>query len=186
MEMHLSLLWLHGPNSSMPHATPTNKKIEFGDVVLIDMGCRYQGYCSDMTRTIFMDEISEEMKKAYNAVLENQDLMFRHIGDGENITVTCKTIEANLEKEGYGLIHAMGHGVGLESHEKPFLSTKKDIILKENMIITNEPGVYMPGEFGIRIEDTVLVGKIRQHRPNQIHKRHYSYMKRTVENGKFM
>ena len=148
-----------GPNSSMPHAVPTDRKIQSGDPILIDMGCKYQGYCSDMTRTIFIDTISDKIKRAYDLVLNNQELILKNIKDETNLKNACKTVEENFDENGYGLIHNIGHGVGLSLHEQPYLSTTKDVLLKENMVLTDEPGIYVPGEFGIRIEDTVLVTK---------------------------
>lgn len=148
-----------GPNSSMPHALPTNRKIMSGDAILIDMGCKFEGYCSDMTRTVFMDSISDKMKTAYELVLDNQKTVLTKLRDGENIKETCNTVKDIFDQNGYDLIHSIGHGVGLGLHEKPYLSTTKDVILKENMVLTNEPGIYVPGEFGIRIEDTILVEK---------------------------
>lgn len=148
-----------GPNSSKPHAVPTSRRIKSGDVILIDMGCKYNGYCSDMTRTIFVDEIKEEVKKIYELVLKNQKQTITEMRDG----MVCKNISRmvinDFELNNYSLIHGLGHGVGLDIHELPVLGSKSEVILKPNMIITNEPGIYMPGEFGIRIEDTVIVGK---------------------------
>lgn len=148
-----------GVNSSMPHAIPTDKKIESGDVITIDMGCKYEGYCSDMTRTIFMDSISEEVKSVYDLVLKNQLSTIDEYIDGGNIKIISKLVENNFEFNKYMLIHALGHGVGLDIHESPSINSNSSQILKENMVITDEPGIYLPGKFGIRIEDTVLITK---------------------------
>lgn len=148
-----------GSNSSMPHAIPTDKQIEFGDVITIDMGCKYKGYCSDMTRTIFVGEIKEEVKTIYNLVLKNQKQTLKEMREGivcKNIT---KMVVNDFEINGYDLIHGLGHSLGLEIHEIPNLGTKSEVILKPNMIITDEPGIYIAGKFGIRIEDTVIIGK---------------------------
>ena len=123
-----------GENSSKPHAVPTDRKIQEKDIITIDMGCKIDGYCSDMTRTFFVGEIPEEMKKVYDLVLKNR-------------------------LNNYDLIHALGHGVGLDIHESPIISTRSENILKENMVVTDEPGIYIAGQFGIRIEDTVLITK---------------------------
>ena len=148
-----------GPNSSMPHAVPTERKIEFGDVITIDMGCKYNGYCSDMTRTIFVGEVSEEVKNVYNLVLKNQIQTLGEMKEGPVCKNIAKMVVNDFEMNGYNLIHGLGHSLGLEIHEIPNLGTKSEVILKSNMIITDEPGIYLPGRFGIRIEDTVIVGK---------------------------
>ena len=148
-----------GINSSMPHAIPTDKKIEDGDPITIDMGCRYKGYCSDMTRTIFIGNITPQQKNIYNIVLENQKRVLNDIREGASIKSLSRGVESNFNIEGHSLIHGLGHGVGLEIHEAPAINIKNDALLKENMVITDEPGIYIPGNFGIRIEDTILVTK---------------------------
>lgn len=148
-----------GENTSKPHAIPTNRKIEKQDIVLIDMGCKVKGYCSDMTRTIFIGEPTEEQLKIYNLVLKNQKQVLDDIQEGKNIKNLSRRLENDFAEYGYDMIHSLGHGVGLEIHEKPFVNSKNDNSLKENMVITDEPGIYLPGNFGIRIEDTVLVKK---------------------------
>lgn len=148
-----------GSNSSKPHAVPTDRKIENGDVITIDMGCKYNGYCSDMTRTIFVGEISEEVKKVYNLVLKNQMQTIKEMHEGTICKNLAKMVINDFEINGYDLIHGLGHSVGLEIHEIPTLGSKSEAILKPNMIITDEPGIYIAGHFGIRIEDTVIVGK---------------------------
>lgn len=148
-----------GPNSSKPHAVPTDRKIENGDVITIDMGCKYNGYCSDMTRTIFVGEVSDEVKKVYNLVLKNQVQTIKEMHEGTICKNLAKMVINDFEINGYDLIHGLGHSVGLEIHEIPTLGSKSEAILKPNMIITDEPGIYIAGHFGIRIEDTVIVGK---------------------------
>ena len=148
-----------GKNSSKPHAHPTDKKIDLGDVITLDFGCKYEGYCSDMTRTIFVGYIPEEVKKVYDLVLKNQLQTKKELKDGANIKTISKMVENDFKLNGYDFIHALGHGVGLDIHEIPVISSRNDKSLKENMVITNEPGIYIPGKFGVRIEDTVLVGK---------------------------
>ena len=147
-----------GENSSMPHAIPTERKIQSNDIILMDFGCKYNGYCSDMTRTIFVEGITEVEKNIYNLVLENQEKVLKEIKEDANARVLTLMVESDLKVKNYTLDHSLGHGVGLEIHEIPFIG-KKDYLLKENMVITNEPGVYIPGIFGVRIEDTVLVEK---------------------------
>ncbi len=147
-----------GSNSSMPHAIPTDRKIEAGDPITIDFGCKYKGYCSDMTRTIFVEYVPEGIKPIYNLVLKNQQLTLDAIQENANARILTMMVESDFKVNGYMLDHSLGHGVGLDIHEKPFIG-KKDFLLKENMIVTDEPGIYLPGKFGVRIEDTVLVTK---------------------------
>lgn len=149
-----------GPNSSMPHAVPTDRKIKSGDIITIDFGCKYKGYCSDMTRTIFVDCVQDYIKPIYELVLKNQKLTLKEYYDGANIRVLSKMVENDFKLNNFNLVHALGHGVGLDVHEIPILSSKKgDFFLRENMVITNEPGIYLSSKFGVRIEDTVLITK---------------------------
>lgn len=148
-----------GINSSMPHAVPTDKKIESGDIITIDMGCKVNGYCSDMTRTIFVDFVQEYIKDVYDLVLKNQLNILKEMREGANTKTLFKMVESDFNLYNYSLIHALGHGVGMEVHENPIIGSKKEYFLKNNMIMTNEPGIYLPGKFGIRMEDTVLITK---------------------------
>ena len=148
-----------GINSSMTHAVPTDKKIESGDVITIDFGCKYKGYCSDMTRTIFVDFVQEYIKPVYELVLKNQLLTLRELRDGVISKNVSKMVESDFNVNNFELIHGLGHSLGLEIHEMPYLSSRSEQIIKENMVITDEPGIYLPGRFGVRIEDTVLITK---------------------------
>ena len=148
-----------GPNSSMPHAVPTDRKIEDGDPITIDMGCKYKGYCSDMTRTVFAGHIPQYMKPVYDLVLKNQLRVQEELKEGANIKLIAKSVESEFKLNGANMVHSLGHGVGLDIHEFPFMSTKHDFILRENMVVTDEPGIYIPTRFGVRIEDTVLITK---------------------------
>jgi Xaa-Pro aminopeptidase len=148
-----------GENSSKPHAVPTDRKINTNDIITIDMGCKINGYCSDMTRTIFVGSITPEQKQIYELVLANQKKALDEIREGANIKTISKSVESDFNVNGQTLIHSLGHGVGLDIHEAPAINIKNDSLLKENMIITDEPGIYIAGNFGIRIEDTVLVTK---------------------------
>ena len=148
-----------GPNSSMPHAQVTDRIIEKGDFVTMDFGCVYKGYCSDMTRTVAVGTPTDEMRKVYQTVL---DANLRAM-DGIRAGVKCSDIDAlardYIKSMGYGEYfgHGLGHSVGLFIHEEPRFSPKCDTITKENMVITDEPGIYLPGKFGVRIEDLVVV-----------------------------
>lgn len=148
-----------GENTSKPHAVPTDREIKEKDIITIDMGCKVDGYCSDMTRTIFVGEPTEQMKKIYDLVLKNQEIALQEYKDGANARQITKMIESDFKINDFNLIHALGHGVGLEIHEAPFINSKNEAVLKENMVVTDEPGIYLPGKFGIRIEDTVQITK---------------------------
>lgn len=150
-----------GPNSSMPHAQVTDRVVQNSDFVTMDFGCVYKGYCSDMTRTVAVGTPTDEMKKVYQIVL---DANLRAM-DGIKAGVKCGDIDAlargYISDKGYGdyFGHGLGHSVGLQIHEEPRFSPKCDVITEENMVITDEPGIYLPGKFGVRIEDLVVVRK---------------------------
>lgn len=148
-----------GQNSSKPHAKTTDKKIEEGDPITIDFGCKYKGYCSDMTRTIFAGYVPEKVKSVYELVLKNQLQTLNDMKEGASIRILARNVDNDFKLNGYSLVHSLGHGVGLEIHEQPFISSRNDNTLKANMVVTNEPGIYLPGNFGVRIEDTVLITK---------------------------
>ena len=148
-----------GENTSKPHAVPTNRKIQEKDIITIDMGCKIKGYCSDMTRTIFVGEIAEEVKPIYDLVLKNQIQTIQEMKDGASTRLLSKMVENDFKFHGYDLIHSLGHGVGMEIHEAPYVSYRSEAQLKENMVVTDEPGIYIPGKFGVRIEDTVQITK---------------------------
>lgn len=148
-----------GENSSKPHAIPTNREFKEQDIILIDIGCKINGYCSDMTRTFFIGEPTEVQRKVYDLVKKNHDQSIHEVRDGINAKMLARNVENDFNLNNCSLIHSLGHGVGLEIHEKPIMSPRVDFILRENMIITIEPGIYLPGKFGVRIEDTILVGK---------------------------
>ena len=147
-----------GPNSSMPHGVAGERKIQEGDFITMDFGVLYNGYCSDMTRTVAVGFATEEMKKVYNTVLEAQlaGLAISKAG------VPCKDIDGAarkvIEEAGYGpqFSHSYGHGVGLEIHEAPGLSFKSELDVPENAVCSAEPGIYLAGKFGVRIEDCII------------------------------
>lgn len=148
-----------GPNSSMPHAIPSDRKIQKGDLVTIDMGCIYNGYCSDMTRTIGIGTISDEKVRVYNIVLEAQLKALESI----RVNVSCSQIDKiardTIANYGYGdcFGHGLGHSVGLFIHEEPRFSSKSKDVTQVNNVITVEPGIYISGKFGVRIEDLIVV-----------------------------
>ncbi len=138
---------------------PTDRKIKSTDIITIDMGCKVNGYCSDMTRTFFVGDVPEEIKPVYDLVLKNQMQVLEEYKDGASTRNLAKMVENDFKLNGYDLVHSLGHGVGLDIHEAPYISYNSDAQLKENMIVTNEPGIYIPGKFGVRIEDTIQITK---------------------------
>ena len=148
-----------GENSSKPHAVPTDRRVQENDVITIDMGCKINGYCSDMTRTIFVGKVPDEVKPVYDLVLKNQEQVLQDMKDNANTKQISKMVDNDFRLNNYDLIHALGHGVGLDIHEGPVLSINSESVLRENMVVTDEPGIYVAGQFGVRIEDTVLITK---------------------------
>ena len=154
-----------GANSAVPHHETGNKKLTKNMPVLMDFGCIYRGYCSDMTRTLwFGDTPSEKFLSAYEAVYD------AHMNASENIVQGMNGGEADalardiLNNRGYGeyFTHSLGHGIGVNIHEEPRLAPKQECVLVNGMVFSNEPGVYFDGKFGIRIEDSVYMqdGKV--------------------------
>ncbi|HIR92972.1 MAG TPA: aminopeptidase P family protein [Candidatus Egerieimonas intestinavium] len=148
-----------GLHSSMPHAVPTEKKLEPGDFVTMDFGCRYQGYCSDMTRTVVIGKASQEQKKIYQTVLEAQRLALDQLSAGKTGRQVDAVARGHIAEAGYGKYfgHGLGHSLGLFIHEEPRLSPGDDTLLLPGMVETVEPGIYVPGFGGVRIEDLALV-----------------------------
>jgi len=136
-----------------------NRRIEKKDIIQLDFGCKVNGYCSDFSRVIFIGDVTEEEKKAYHFVLKEQNFIMNQLKDEISIKGILKEAENHYSEENYALLHSFGHGLGLNIHEDPVLSMRYETKLKKNMLVTVEPGVYIPGEFGIRIEDTVLINK---------------------------
>jgi len=165
---------LAGARTSMPHGIPSEKVIEHGDFVTIDFGALYKGYRSDMTRTFVMGEATEEQVRLYNSVLESQIKGVATVKAGITGKEPDDRVKEILERDAY-YEHAgkgLGHGIGLNLHEPPFLSQICTNELQENCIITIEPGVYIPGFGGVRVEDTVVVTKdgceIITHTPKEL------------------
>jgi len=150
-----------GANSSMPHAKVTDKRIEMGEFVTMDFGCIYEGYCSDMTRTVAVGNPTEEMKKVYQIVLDANLRAMEQIAEGKACNYIDSLARDYIKEQGYGAYfgHGLGHGVGLDIHEEPRFSPKCSVALEKHMVITVEPGIYLPGKFGVRIEDLVVVKK---------------------------
>jgi len=148
-----------GLRSAMPHGVASNKEIEEGDMITIDFGCYYKGYVSDMTRTFAVGDPSDELKKIYNIVFEAN----KRVTEAAKAGMTGVEVDAiardYITEQGYGEAfgHTTGHGIGLEIHEGPALSYRNEKELVENNVITNEPGIYIPGLGGVRIEDDLVV-----------------------------
>jgi Xaa-Pro aminopeptidase len=148
-----------GPNGALPHAEPGKREIGAGELVVFDMGAKLDGYCSDGTRTFATGEPGERGRQVYETVLEAQAAALGALAagvEGEAVdTAARKVIDAAGHAERFG--HGLGHGVGLEVHEGPRLSQRSDDTLAPNEVVTVEPGIYLPGELGVRIEDLVVV-----------------------------
>ena len=152
---------ISGKKTSLPHGVPSDKKIENGDFVTMDFGALYDGYCSDMTRTIVVGRASEEQRKVYEVVKDAQARGLEAIFEGAESSKADFAARYIIDNAGYGKYfgHSLGHGVGLLIHELPNLSPRSSFVLKENMIVTCEPGIYIPDFGGVRIEDMVCVKK---------------------------
>lgn len=156
-----------GSNASVPHHETGERKLVFGDEILIDFGCRVNGYCSDITRTFLFgdDKKHEDFKKAYDAVLSAHELVKEKLVGGMTGKQADAIARDLLSERGYGKLftHSLGHGIGLNVHEFPYISPKSEQTLLDNMVFSDEPGVYEAGKFGIRIEDTVTIenGKVK-------------------------
>ena len=148
-----------GPNTSLPHAVPTDRKVEEKDIIQFDFGCKVNGYCSDFSRAIFLGNPTSEMVETYEFVLKEYRKIVSGLSEEADVKSLIKECEQDYKDKKYDLLHSFGHGLGLDIHEDPILSSKGELKLKNNMLVTVEPGVYFPGKFGIRIEDTILINK---------------------------
>jgi Xaa-Pro aminopeptidase len=151
-----------GPTSALPHAQPTERKLRGGDLVVIDWGGECEGYNSDMTRTLLLDGRSiSKQKELYYKVFEAQKRAINKVKPGVKAAEIDEAARSYITKAGYDEFfgHGTGHGVGLAVHEKPVVSWQSKEVIKENMVFTVEPGIYLPGFGGVRIEDMVVVKK---------------------------
>ena len=148
-----------GVNTVKPHGEPSDKVIEEGDFITIDMGGSVEGYCGDMTRTVALGGVSEEQAVVYETVLTAQLAGLEALGPGVKCFDVDKICRDIITDAGYGeyFVHGTGHGVGREVHESPTLNTKSNEVLEENMPVTVEPGIYIPDKFGVRIEDLAII-----------------------------
>lgn len=148
-----------GPRSAMPHGVASDRVIERGDFVTFDIGARYQGYCADMTRTVVVGEADERQWAIYDLVLRAQEAALAAVRAGARAADVDAAARSVIADAGYGdaFGHGLGHGVGLDIHEAPALNPRSDDVLVEGMVVTIEPGVYLEGWGGVRIEDSVVV-----------------------------
>ncbi len=148
-----------GPNSALPHATPTDRALETGDLLILDWGARVNGYISDITRTFALGEIDEELHTIYEVVRAANQAGRDAVRPGARCGNVDRAAREVIEDAGYGkyFIHRTGHGIGLEAHEPPYIRADNERILQPGMTFTVEPGIYLPGRGGVRIEDDVLV-----------------------------
>jgi len=154
-----------GPNSALPHARPTERTIQSGEPVLIDMGARFNGYCSDLSRTLFFGQADNTLRRIYDIVLRAQTAAIEGVEAGMDAAQADRLARRTIEQAGYGdaFGHGLGHGVGLAVHESPRLGFNSSDSLLDGMVFTIEPGIYLVGQGGIRIEDMAVLenGKAR-------------------------
>lgn len=148
-----------GVNTSMPHGKPTRKKLSDGSVVLVDWGAKSCGYHTDLTRTFFWGKIQTHLRQIHAVVLEAHGAMIDRIKPGVALADLDKAAHAPIDKAGFktGFCHSAGHGIGLDIHEYPAISEHAQGLLREGMLLALEPGVYLPGVAGVRVEDVVVV-----------------------------
>jgi Xaa-Pro aminopeptidase len=148
-----------GEHSAHPHAKPGLRRLTKGDLIKIDLGAKYEGYCSDMTRTFVYGNVSERQKRIYTAVLKAQEASIDAVKEGAKAKDIHMVAYSHLKSEGLSAYfnHGLGHGVGLDVHEEPYLNPQSESTLIAGDVVTIEPGVYLPGYGGVRIEDMVLV-----------------------------
>jgi Xaa-Pro dipeptidase len=148
-----------GPRSAFPHGRCTDKKIKKGELIVVDLGAKYQHYHADLTRTFLVGKPSPKQRKIYETVREAQRKAFESLHEGVKAKKADAIAREIIEQAGYGkyFVHNLGHGIGLDVHELPVLTSNSEDVLKAGNVVTVEPGIYIVGFGGIRIEDTVLV-----------------------------
>jgi len=148
-----------GPHGALPHAVPTERPLKAGEPIILDVGVRLHGYCSDMTRTVFLGEPDPEFRNIYRIVRQAQIAALKETRPGVQSTHPDSTARQVIGDQGFGdyFTHSLGHGVGLATHERPRLGPRKPVKLKAGMVVTVEPGVYLPGKGGVRLEEMVVI-----------------------------
>lgn len=149
---------ISGPNTSMPHGVPGDRVVQAGDFITMDFGALYQGYCADMTRTVAVGYATEEMKKVYNTVLQAQEAAIAATKSGMTGKEIDSVARQIIQDAGYGSYfgHGYGHCLGMEVHEAPNCNPGGKVVMESGMVSSAEPGIYLPGKFGVRIEDVVI------------------------------
>ncbi|MEM0084811.1 MAG: Xaa-Pro peptidase family protein [Candidatus Methanomethylicia archaeon] len=152
-----------GPRSAYPHGSTTDRRIKSGDLIVIDVGAKYYGYCSDITRTIVFDSVNESTKKIFDVIIEAMDAAISKISTKVTGAEVDEIARKVIEKYGYGkyFTHSLGHGVGLAVHEEPGLNSRNNSLLSVGNVVTIEPGIYIRGFGGVRLEDMVVVREDR-------------------------
>ncbi|MGV3464735.1 MAG: M24 family metallopeptidase [Heyndrickxia sp.] len=160
-QMSFDTMVLTGNNAASPHGNPGLTKIKKGDLVLFDLGVVYEGYCSDITRTVAYDHINDEQHKIYHTVLKAEEEAVKAVKPGIKAKELDQLARDIITDAGYGeyFTHRLGHGLGIGVHEYPSVTNTNELTLKEGMVFTIEPGIYVPGVAGVRIEDDVFVTK---------------------------
>ncbi len=158
-DISFSLITITGKKTSLPHGVPGDDEVREGDFFTFDFGAMYEGYHSDTTRTVAIGSASDEMREIYDIVLRAQLAALEKIKAGESCSVIDKTARDIITEAGFGKYfgHSTGHGVGLDIHEMPYVSSRSESVLRAGMVITDEPGIYLPDKFGVRIEDMMAV-----------------------------
>lgn len=148
-----------GVNTTKPHGEPSEKRIEAGDFLTLDFGATVDGYCGDMTRTIAVGHVSDKQREVYSLVLNAQEAALLSCRAGMRCFDVDKVARDMIAEAGYGeyFVHGTGHAVGTEVHEEPYLNTRSEAVLEVDMPVTIEPGIYIPEEFGVRIEDLAII-----------------------------
>jgi Xaa-Pro aminopeptidase len=148
-----------GPNSALPHHTPGSRRIQPGEPIVIDMGAEYNGYCADLTRTVWVGEPNELIRRIYPIVLRALDVAEERLHTGLSGRDADAIAREVIESAGYGdyFPHSLGHGIGVQVHERPGMSARSDETLAPAQVVTIEPGIYIPGEGGVRIEDVAII-----------------------------
>jgi Xaa-Pro dipeptidase len=162
MNLHGGALVLLGASAALPHGTLQPQKLKEGDVVLIDGGCGVEGYASDVTRTSVFGKPTEKIARAFELVRKSQDAALEAARAGRLSGTVDDAARAVIVNGGYGpdykfFTHRLGHGLGLDGHEHPYLVRGTKTILEPGMTFSNEPGIYIPGEFGLRCEDDMVI-----------------------------
>ena len=157
--LSFSPIVISGENTSLPHGVAGDRKLDYGDFVTMDFGCKLGGYCSDMTRTVALGFVTPEMRKVYDTVLAAQEAGMAATKAGVKCADADRAARKVIEDADYGEYfgHSYGHSIGLEVHEKPNCSPSDESILRAGVVCSAEPGIYLPGRFGVRIEDVVIV-----------------------------